>query len=303
MPNSSSQKLLAREHATILIPAMGVLFCCAAQLQVLEAYCAGEGCTVYQGFNLFGIPFYVLGIGLFFALLCCRAFVKNQQLYVRLSLIAIILDAPLLIWQTVFFPCSNCLVVAILLLGNAYFALQTTAGIRRPVLILIIALLVLVFVNGFSIVRQEIKPWVIAHNSSDAGRMFFSPSCGLCRDHIAKMVTQSDLAAPQLVPISLSDEDDHLIYAMARGIEEGLSPAQALKAAWAGKYGKVPFEQNIFLQLRLQWNRAIFTLANGIGLPFFSFHGTTGNAPFDSTAPVSGLCVPSAKGQCVQGGS
>ena len=293
----SSHRNGLREHVTIVIPAAGVLFCCAAQLRMLENYCAGDGCSIYQGFNLFGIPFYVLGIGLFLTLLCSRAFVRRQELYVRLSLLAIILDAPLLIWQTVFSPCSNCLAVAALLLSNAYFALGATR-MRHWMSVFIASLMVLVLVNVVGIVRQEIQPWTFTHGSSSAGRMFFSPSCGPCRVHIWEMTANSDSAAFQLIPISLSAEDDYLIHAMARAIDRGLSPAQALRAAQTGPRESIPLGEVLLLQLRLHWNRAVFDLMNGPGLPFFTFHGTKKEALVQSAVPAAGLCIPSAKSGC-----
>lgn len=281
-----------RLYAGILVPAAGFLFCGAAQMNVLEEFCAGDGCAVYQGFSLFGIPLYVLGMVLFFLILCARIHGKNQKWHKRISLLALALDAPFLLWQVVFFPCSNCLVVALLLIVNASLAMRQEKRfeIRHSGSPLIIALAALVLVNAISIVRQDIKPWGITPGST-AGYLFFSPSCEPCRDHISLMNSAGNAATPLLVPVSLSDKDDRLIFAMAMAIEDGLPPAQALSAAQAGGYSSPSVPQWLLLQLRLHWNRAVFSLSRGTGLPWLTVPGTEENRPSAQLSP--GLCTPS----------
>lgn len=278
-------------YAGIIVPAVGFLFCGAAQMNVLEAFCAGDGCAVYQDFSLFGIPLYVFGMALFFVILCTRVYGRKQEWYKRISLIALVLDAPFLLWQVIFFPCSNCLAVALLLIINASLALrqERRSEFRQPRSRLIAALAMLVLVNGSNIVRQEITPWSITSGAS-IGYLFFSPSCEPCRDHISLMSATAD--APQLVPVSLSDEDDHRIFAMAAAIEDGMPPVQALNAALAGGYTSASLPQRLQLQLRLHWNRAVFSQSGGTGLPWFTGHGAA-DKPAAAQAP--GLCTPSTE--------
>lgn len=283
-------------YAGILVPAAGFLFCGAAQMNVLDELCAGEGCAVYQGFSLAGIPLYVLGMLLFFLILCTRIYGRKLEWYKRISLIALLLDAPFLLWQVVFFPCSNCLVVALLLIVNASLAMRPERPFdsRRSGSRLITALTVLVLVNGINIARQETKPWTITAGPG-ASYIFFSPSCEPCREHINLMNSPADAGAPLLVPVSLSADDDHLIFSMTMAIEGGLSPAQALSAALAGGYAPPSLPQWLRLQLRLHWNRTVFGLGRGTGLPWLSVPGAAGRFPAE---PAPGICSPSLLGPC-----
>jgi hypothetical protein len=281
-----------RPYIDILVPVVGFLFCGAVQMNVLEEFCAGDGCSVYQGFNLLGIPFYTLGMALFFLILCARLYGKKQEWHKRISLLALFLDGPFLLWQMVFFPCSNCLVVALLLIINASLTMRRerrfeTGRAGSP---LIIVLVVLVLVNAINIVRQDIKPWGITPRSS-ASYLFFSPSCEQCREHISLMNGTGHRSAPQLVPVSLSDEDDHRIFAMSMAIEDGLPPGKALLAAMTGKYHTASLPQWLRLQLRLHWNRAVLGMSGGKGLPWFTVPGVEGVQFAEESTP--GLCTPS----------
>lgn len=285
-----------RAYAGIIVPSAGFIFCGAAQMNVMENLCAGDGCAVYQGFSLLGVPLYILGMALFFIILCTRVYGRKHEWYKRVSLLALILDAPFLTWQLFFFPCSNCLIVALLLIVNASLAMrhELRPEARYSGSRFITALAVLALVNGINIVRQDITPWSIT-SGSGAGYLFFSPSCEPCREHISLMNNAADADTPQLVPVSLSDEDDRLVFAMAMAIEDGLPAAQALSAAQAGGYGSASLPQWLHLQLRLHWNRAVFSLVRGTGLPWFTAPGTAGRP---AAIPVPGLCTPSPQGQC-----
>ena len=281
-----------RPYMSTLVPAAGFLFCGAVQMNMLEGFCTGGGCSVYQGFSLFGIPFYVLGMTLFFLILCARVYGRKQEWYKRISLLALFLDAPFLLWQVVFFPCSNCLVVALLLIVNASLALRRERRFdaRHSATWLVTAMATLVLVNGIAIVRQDVTPWGITPESN-AGYLFFSPSCEPCREHINQMNGEDHPGAPQLVPVSLSGEDDHLIFSMAMAIEDGLTPAKALSAAMAGGYRAASLPQWLRLQLRLHWNRAVLGLSGAKGLPWFTVSGVADLQVADDPAP--GLCTPS----------
>ena len=278
-------------YMDILVPVAGFLFCGAVQMNMLDGLCAGGGCSVYQDFNLLGIPFYFLGMALFFVILCLRVYGKKREWYKRISLLALFLDAPFLLWQVVFFPCSNCLVVALLLIINASLSMRRERRFeaRHPATWLIIAMTTLVLVNGVAIVRQDVTPWSITPGSS-AGYLFFSPSCEPCREHINLMNGADHPGAPQLVPVSLSDEDDRLIFSMAMAIEDGLPPAKALGAAIAGGYRAASLPQWLRLQLRLHWNRAVLGLSGAKGLPWFTVPGTADIRAATESAP--GLCKP-----------
>ena len=292
MTRFSQSGTVPRLYMDILVPAAGFLFCGAVQINMLEGFCAGGGCSAYQGFSLFGIPFYTLGMALFFLILCARVYGKKQEWYKRLSLLALVLDAPFLLWQVVFFPCSNCLVVALLLIVNASLALRRERRFdtRHSAAWLVTAMATLVLANGIAIVRQDATPWSITPGSN-AGYLFFSPSCEPCREHISLINGEARPVAPQLVPVSLSDADDHLIFSMAVAIEDGLPPAEALRTAMAGGYPAASLPQWLRLQLRLHWNRAVLGLSGGKGLPWFTVPGVAGLQP--AAEPSPGICTPS----------
>ena len=93
--------------------------------------CRTEGCRIYAGYGLFGISFYVFGAAGFLAIFVLALLHPRRTtgalLYLAL-LAALALDTLFLAYQALFWPCSSCLAVALLLglIGLAGIVLFTS---------------------------------------------------------------------------------------------------------------------------------------------------------------------------------
>lgn len=120
-----------------------------------DGQCSLGGCSLYSGASLWGASLFAWGAGLFGLLICALP----TRYFHMASLLAVGADVPLLAWQVIFGPCGRCLLVAVLLLSNAFVAGWSDDPRRSAKAVLCVAA-ALLCINLGSLAGSTVRPWL-----------------------------------------------------------------------------------------------------------------------------------------------
>lgn len=196
----------------LLTTLTGAIFC-LLNASGAHFLCVTQGCRIYAGYGLFGISFYTFGaVGFLliflFTLLYPRAFTGILLPITLFS--ALLLDTFFLGYQSLFWPCTSCLVAAFLLgltilAGLSYFSQNS----RRLVLAVGMFWLVFFLFLTLSAVQEIVfRPWPIFGPPDAPIQVFFSPDCPACRQTVRQLLDDADTAGKSaFYPIAKNQQD------------------------------------------------------------------------------------------------
>ncbi|MDE7064725.1 MAG: hypothetical protein K2O70_04550, partial [Desulfovibrionaceae bacterium] len=237
--------------------------------------CVTAGCSLFQDFTVAGVSMWWFGAAAF-TLLCILSLVGSVTLGVVAAGLCLFLDVLLLVLMLLTVPCVGCLFAA-LLFALSYMAFRHGATPRdketgRSVLLWI--WLGLFLINVGAVVRAQAGSWAMRGPEDASVRMYFSPSCSVCREGVNALSGRVNVA---FYPVAENSEDVLRIAAMIRGLEDGNSMSEALKAAQK-EHATAGFLEGyspdmLLLRFRLLCNKAHIFASGGQSVPFFEYHG------------------------------
>ena len=255
---------------SLLVVLGGLLFCVLNLFRPGQVFCAGSGCEVYADLEFLGLSFYAWGVLLFLALIL----VRHRPWFPMASTLALAADLPFLAWQAAFIPCSSCLTVSVLLTINAglarvstragrlFLRLERGAGLKNAVIGVAVLLIV---VGATSVLKEKIRPWSINDAPPESSRLFFSPSCEPCREHMEVLFTTGQLGKIALIPVAREQKDTAQIAALQHAFAVGGQTAfmDSLRLP-----PPVDDSADPVLRMRLMWNHATLIRSGGASLPW-----------------------------------
>lgn len=204
---------LFRNLATTVPALLGLLFCLFNAFGS-ELLCATSGCDIYAGYQFAGISFYVWGSIGFAGLLLLSLLKEKGAFYRHLLLfclcVGLLLDTGFLVWQVLFWPCTSCLAVALLLALFAAGLLWSKPSFRRKPVTLVLILWAVAFIPAATSAGKELllTPWVLEGSENAVIEVIFSPTCPACRTTVEEIYTNPALKKQTaFIPISKNAED------------------------------------------------------------------------------------------------
>ena len=258
---------------TLLVVLAGFSFCVLNLLQPDNVFCVGGGCQIYADMEFLGVSFYLWGAILFAFLFT----VRGGRYYFLISTLVLVADLPFLAWQIAFVPCSSCLTVSLLLTLNAFLARAPARpgglalGTKNNHFlwsVVMASAIVMVVICAIAVFKERLPPWSINDAPQDSARVYFSPSCKPCKEHIQQLAEKGLLEQIALVPIAREEGDPvHIESLRLAYTEEGQAAfVAALLHAPPTAEGKTDF----LLRVRLKWNQASLIRMGGTNLPWIS---------------------------------
>jgi len=237
----------------IILPALLGLALCLLNAAGAKLFCLTAGCSLYAGYALFGLSFYVYGAIVFgvIALLAVagRKIPRAAPLLGGIILAALFLDLFFLGWQLLYWPCSSCLVVALLLGGTAAGFWRTHPLLCRHLFKGVLLVWLALFIPSALAAGKEVllTPWAVYGPADASVRVFFSPTCPACTNEVTKLLQNKEVARMAFYPIAKNDRDLGLLATL---LQEGITnPADLGKLFRAG----LP---ETTASLRLRWRLA-----------------------------------------------
>lgn len=198
----------------VALPAILGLVFCTLNVTGAELLCINSGCGIYAGYSLGGLSIHALGAVGFGAILLFALLARKRPPF-RFLLFAtlmagLLIDTLFLVWQILYWPCTSCLVVALLLALCVLGALKGFPTFRSKVVHLALLLWLVAFVPVLVAAGKEalLTPWPVVGPADAPVAVYFSPTCQAC-----EKVVQEILALPELAgqvafyPIAKNEED------------------------------------------------------------------------------------------------
>lgn len=262
-----------------LFPALGTLFCVLNGLG-MEIACLTTGCSVYADYSFLGLSFYVWGAMAFGAAVVAAGLDRLRPgLYVAWSALLVVADVGFLAWQTVFMPCSSCLVVAALLAlgllsGLAHPAAPGALRLRRGARIVLGAWLLLFVIDATDAVREQFRPWPI-HGDPETAQyeIWFSLTCPNCRETLQTILYTPEMAdLVVLYPVAKDDSDVDKFDLLYCGLNADVALDDALDRSWEAEECDaedvdLTRGEQLMLRLRLAWNKALLVRKGHTAVP------------------------------------
>jgi hypothetical protein len=212
--------------AMILFPSLLGLALCLLNAAGADLFCLTTGCALYAGYALFGFSFYIYGaIGFGVISLLAASAGKRPRVAPWLGgiiLAGLFLDLLFLGWQILYWPCSSCLVVALLLGWTAAGYWRTYPQICRRLFkgLLLVWLAVLIPVAVTTGKEVFLMPWSIYGPAEANIHVFFSPTCPACATEVNKLLQSSVVTRMAFYPIAKNERDIHLLATL---LQEGIT--------------------------------------------------------------------------------
>jgi hypothetical protein len=201
----------------ILFPALLGLALCVLNAAGVGLFCLTNGCALYSGYSFFGFSFYVYG-AVAFGVISLLAIIASRRASVVpwlgvILCVGLLLDLLFLGWQLLYWPCSSCLVVALLLGGAAAgFWRRYPQSCRLSFKVVFISWLVLLIPVSVAVGKEVLlTPWAIYGPSDASIRVFFSPTCPACSKEVNKLLQSSDVNRIIFYPIAKNERDLRLL--------------------------------------------------------------------------------------------
>ncbi len=258
---------------------LGALFCVLNGLG-MEIACLTTGCSVYADYSFLGLSFYVWGAGAFGVAVVLAGLDRLRPgLYLAWSALLVVADVGFLAWQTVFMPCSSCLVVAALLAlgllsGLVHAAARTSVRLRRGARVVLGAWLLLFVIDATDAAREQFRPWPI-HGDPETAQyeIWFSLTCPNCRETLQTILYTPEMAdLVVLYPVAKDDGDVDKFDLFYCGLQTEVPLDEALDRSWeaeecdAEDVDLTRWEQAV-LRLRLAWNKALLVRKGHTAVP------------------------------------
>lgn len=238
----------------IIFPALLGLALCVLNAAGANLFCLTTGCSLYAGYSLFGLSFSVYGaIGFGIILLLAIRAQKGSRAPLLLGATitaGLALDSLFLGWQIFFWPCSSCLVMAMLLGWTALSFRRSYPHLPRRLFkgVLIVWLILLIPVTIATGKEVFLSPWAIYGPTDASIRVFFSPTCPACQSEVTKLLQSSDVSRIAFYPIAKSEVDLRLLAAR---LQEGITQPADLEKLFLSDPIQAPNPP-----LRLRWRLA-----------------------------------------------
>lgn len=199
--------------AAVAVPAALGLVYCGLNAAGAELLCLSSGCDIYKGYSLGGLSINLLGaIG--FATILLLALLARQPLFRRglyaVLLAGLLLDTLFLVWQILYWPCTSCLLVALLLAICVLGALLAFPAFRVGIVYLALVLWFAAFVPVTVASAKELllKPWPALGPADAPVTVYFSPTCPTCEKTVVDILDQPALSGQvAFYPIAKNQED------------------------------------------------------------------------------------------------
>jgi hypothetical protein len=211
----------------IILPSLLGLALCLLNAAGAKLFCLTAGCALYAGYSLFGLSFYVYGavaFGVIFLLaMAARKIPRVPPLLGGIIFTALFLDLLFLGWQVLYWPCSSCLVVALLLAGTAVGYWRSYPSLCRHLFKGVALVWLLLFIPAVLAAGKEVllTPWALYGPADASVRVFFSPTCPACTSEVTKLLHHPDVARMAFYPVAKNDQDLRLLAALLQeGIEQ-----------------------------------------------------------------------------------
>jgi len=273
----------------LIVSALLGLALCLFNAAGAEIFCVTQGCAIYAGYSLFGQSFYVFGAGGFAIILLlalsARKSESGRALLYGALLTGLFLDTLLLVWQLLYWPCSSCLVVAILL-GAAGVGFLTRFGSARRVLLKGVLLVwLVVLVPSVVAVGKEVlvAPWPIYQASEADIEVFFSPTCPACSSEVAKLLNSAQVDRLAFYPIAKSEYDVRLV---ATFMQRGMTGVQDLEKLFDSEPDP-KIQPSLELRWRLSRNKMVLARYGAKTIPFI-----VSPTIFEAAKPQANLISP-----------
>ena len=284
-----SPQRLPFSWSSTCIALVGVVYCAIQVAPVpVPVPCPGTGCQLFQNFAFYGVSLWWIGVTYFaFMALACLRRANLAALFIAAA--ALIADTILLAIMLMTAACITCLgaglLIALLYLSlRSHCRYNTSSSKGLPIALLIWSGLFIA--AAASAATEGLAPWRIAGTETAERRVYFAPSCPACRDAVK---TFSDSAA--FIPLAEEDSDNPAIYTMHKGIQNGLSPAEALETAMQAKrngtLAEPSFPDSLIFRLRLIRNKADVLRLGFRQLPLIMINGMPQNSHDNSTPQSS----------------
>jgi len=204
----------------ILLPALLGLALCLLNAAGAKLFCLTSGCTLYAGYTLFGLSFYVYGaiaFGVIALLATSAGKIPRAVPWLGGIIVAgLALDLLFLGWQLLYWPCSSCLVVALLLGGTAAGFWRSYPHLCRHLFKSVLLLWLIFLIPSLVAAGKEIllTPWALSGPAEASVRVFFSPTCPACKSEVNKLLHSPEVSHMAFYPIAKNEQDLRLLTAL-----------------------------------------------------------------------------------------
>jgi hypothetical protein len=258
---------LFRNLATTIPALLGLLFCLLNAFGS-ELLCATSGCDIYAGYQFAGISFYVWG-GAGFACLLLLGLLSERGVAYRNLLFfclaaGLFLDSGFLVWQVLFWPCTSCLAVALLLALFAAGLLWSKPSFRSKSMTLVLLLWAVAFIPAAASAGKELflSPWVLEGPENAVISVIFSPTCPACRTTVEEIYADRALRKQTaFIPISKNDEDLNRLAWFTKDKK----PANLIQLFNPGDYP--PAKAGFLLRWQLARNKMLLAATGATSVP------------------------------------
>lgn len=238
----------------IIIPALLGFALCLLNAAGAKLFCLTSGCALYAGYSLFGLSFYVYGAIVFGVIFLLAVTVRKMPRVVPLLggiiLTTLFFDLLFLGWQLLYWPCSSCLVVALLLGGTAAGFWRSYPPLCRHLFKGVLLVWLILFIPSVVAAGKEVllTPWALYGPADASVHVFFSPTCPACTSEVNKLLQNPEVARMAFYPVAKNDRDLHLLAAL---LQEGIEQPANL-----GRLFGSDMKEATSLPLRLRWRLA-----------------------------------------------
>lgn len=253
--------------ATAVPALLGLLFCLFNAFGA-KLFCATAGCDIYAGYQFAGISFYLWGSAGFASLLLLSLLWERGAFYRNLLLsclcAGLLLDTVFLVWQVLFWPCTSCLAVALLLGLFAAGLFWSKPSVCSKPVVFVLLLWGVAFIPAATSAGKELllSPWVLEGSENAVIKVIFSPTCPACRTTVEEIYTDSALKKQTaFIPISKNSED---LKRLAWFAQDGTS-ANLLELFSPGDHSQA--DAGFSLRWRLARNKMLLAATGATSVP------------------------------------
>ncbi len=197
----------------------GLVFCLANAMGT-DLLCITESCKIYHGYTFLGMNLYVLGALGFTAILLLLVlpprFPVGQLLRIVIPA-GLFIEILLLGYQFIFWPCSSCLVAALLFGLAVAMGILTFSELQNVPVYTLTTLWLVFFILGTLNTAKEIafKPWSMWAGDASV-QVYFSPTCHRCEEVVTNILDKYEHnEGIAFYPVAKDDED---LRRMARAL-------------------------------------------------------------------------------------
>lgn len=205
-----------------IVALLGLLVCAGLATHSISMGCATSGCSVYAGYAFAGLNFYHWGAMFFLAAFIASLLTRTAPLRFAIATVALIADAGFLLYQIFFWPCTNCLFVALIIgvLAVAVHLEGATAPffLKKTLKGAFLAWFVLFMAASLGAVKEICTaPWVASTFTEQAKTtVYFSPTCPSCQKVVEDLLYSPVAKQIAFVPIAKNKEDSRRLAALPK---------------------------------------------------------------------------------------